>query len=552
MPHWSGRLGVVCAVLTFLGFGLLAAVQRPPFLTTDEAAHLGYAHEISRGRLPEITSEPVVPATAVQWRTERTSAPDDRYHAIWVANHPPMSYLAVAPLMWWSDVTGRPDGGLLFMRIANLAAAAIGVGLTYLLGRELSGGIRTVGVLAASLVALLPHGHGVFSQGLTDGMAFAAVTFVAWAGVICLQRGVNSRRLTLLAVATAVAAGSRIMALAVAVVVVGAVACDQLRAGPADPWRRVRACATVVVVGLLPATVLWGWFYVRNSVLYGDAAGSEFLLHRFHRAPRGSWFELLTWGHLWADRYRAFLWSDPPVDDVPAPLVATAGVAVALLGLVVVAITGRSAGRLPAAPAGQVSRRSLALVIVVAGMVALLAAQHFAGGGGRYARYLLPSVGALACLVALGTFRLSTRILPLSAVVLLGIQAFANLPVDVDPAGIRRPRDDGPMPALLEVLPATPSTRLASALLITVGLLGLGTALVSATIPRHLPRRCPSAQPLTGASGDAAISSPVRLVSRRQAWGPFVRDGSTEAQLDRLGNGGASVEVTELGVDRFP
>ena len=78
----------------FVGIALLFAFEQPPFVAPDETAHVGYAHEIADFDLPEITESPDVPDSAVQWQAERESGRDDRYRDVWVANHPPLHYLA--------------------------------------------------------------------------------------------------------------------------------------------------------------------------------------------------------------------------------------------------------------------------------------------------------------------------------------------------------------------------------------------------------------------------------------------------------------------------
>ena len=54
-------LGVVGAVVLFVGIAALFAFEQPPFAPPDETAHLGYAHEIASLDLPEVTEFPDVP-----------------------------------------------------------------------------------------------------------------------------------------------------------------------------------------------------------------------------------------------------------------------------------------------------------------------------------------------------------------------------------------------------------------------------------------------------------------------------------------------------------
>ena len=168
----------------------------------------------------------------MQWQAERESGRDDRYRAVWVANHPPLHYVVTAPLIWFSDATDRPDGGLMLMRLANIAFAAAGVVFTYLLARDLSGGGRRIGVAAAAIAALVPQGTVLFSEAMNDGLGFAAATAVVWAGVRCI--GTPSGRwergdLVALGVAAAACAGARSATLLVAVVVVLWVAVARFR-----------------------------------------------------------------------------------------------------------------------------------------------------------------------------------------------------------------------------------------------------------------------------------------------------------------------------------
>jgi hypothetical protein len=134
----SVLVGLVAIIVAFVGIGALHALQQPPFWPTDETAHVGYAHEVASFRLPEIRTVPEVPVAARQWQAERSMANDLRYRGVWVANHPPLHYVAVAPLVWISDATDATDGGLVLMRLANVAFAAVGVAFTFLLASELT------------------------------------------------------------------------------------------------------------------------------------------------------------------------------------------------------------------------------------------------------------------------------------------------------------------------------------------------------------------------------------------------------------------------------
>ena len=52
-PSVAVIVGLVAIVVAFIGIGALHALQQPPFLPTDETAHVGYAQEIASFRLSQ-------------------------------------------------------------------------------------------------------------------------------------------------------------------------------------------------------------------------------------------------------------------------------------------------------------------------------------------------------------------------------------------------------------------------------------------------------------------------------------------------------------------
>jgi hypothetical protein len=478
-------VGLVGIVVAFVGIGALHALQQPPFAATDETAHVGYAQEVASGRLPEIRRFPEVPVEARQWQAERSTANDIRYRGVWVANHPPLHYAAVAPLIWASRATGALDGGLILMRFANVAFAAVGVVFTFLLASEITRRNHRLALLAAALAALVPQGHAVFSQALNDGLGFAAGTAVIWAGARCLRRidALGRRDLMLLAATAAVAFGARAATMLLAIAVVGVVALCRFTRPAASLDVQVRRATRVAVFALGPATVLFGWFYVRNWVLYGDVGASQYLLEMFRRDRRGSVLDMLVRWSMWSDVFEGLMSPTTrrrilPPGSVVLTVLAAVGVAAAI-------VSGRISERadaqstaptaphdtLEAAPSDATTLRwQLALALVAVGLIALTIAQHASGGGNAHARYAMPAIGAAAVLVVVGMERLWSRWAPLALVGVAGWWALLNLPVEIDPVTLRRTRDDGQLPPLpLRVLPLSDGWRTGAGVLIAVG-----------------------------------------------------------------------------------
>jgi hypothetical protein len=488
-PAASDRLsttvlvGLVAIVIAFLGIGGLHALQQPPFAPPDETAHVGYANEVASFRLPEIRRFPEVPIEAREWQAERSTASDIRYRSVWVANHPPLHYVAVAPLIWGSRVVEASDGGLILMRFANVAFAAVGVVFTFLLALEITRRNQRLALLAAALAALVPQGHAVFSQGLNDGLGFAAGTALVWAGARCIRRmdDLTRRDLVILAVAAVVGFGARAATMLLAVLVVGVVALARLvhpeRPDPSVA-ERLRGAAGLVVLALGPAVLAFGWFYARNWVLYGDIGASQYLLEMFRREERGSVLEMFNRPVIWSNVFEGLL--SPSTRQRLAPPGAAVLTLVAGVGVAFVLITGRL--RVSAEPTDdqRVLRWQIGLCLATVAMIATTIAQHASGGGNTHARYAMPAIGVAAVLVVIGLERVWSKWAPLALVMVAGWWALLNLPVDVDPSLPRRVRDGGaPPPYPLRVLPLSDGWRVGAGVLIVIGVTVAAAALLA-------------------------------------------------------------------------
>jgi hypothetical protein len=427
-PPWE-VIGLAGAMLVFVASALSFALQVPHFYGTDERAHLGYAHAVAAGRLPEIDDRFDIPVEATEWQhVVDTDSPTASYRTVWVANHPPLHYALVAPLIWLSSALGRADGGVLWLRFANIAFAAVGIVFTYLLTVQLTAGARRIALAAACLVAFVPRGHYEFAQALNDGLGLAATTAAAWAAVRYLRSDHTTRGLLVLAACVAVAAGTRAAAMIAALAAVAVVALHDC----VTSSRRSRAGAAgrAAAVAVLPAVVIWGWFYVRNVVLYGDIGASSYLLERFDRSRRGSTLDMASRASLWVNMYQTLvtesLFSLRP--RRPGSIVAVIAALVAAAGLVTTAVTGRTGDAGSDGRRWTVGRWGLLVCGGVCVATVVSVAQHIGGGGSISNRYLFPALGTLAALFAIGLDRVVPRILPAAAVVLLAVSSAHYVP----------------------------------------------------------------------------------------------------------------------------
>jgi hypothetical protein len=408
---WVGLAGVVVI------FGLLAGLWLyvPAYRPNDEASHVAYARELSRGRLPRI-DRPIDPAGDA--RLGRVLAGRDPVHrTIWTANHPPLFYGLVAGPLRWGVAVGRPLWGVQAARLVSVGLAALGLVVVALVVLELVPGRPQLAVAAAGLAGLLPSFVSVSPRVYNDSLAFVTTMAVVWAVVVVLVRGLTPARVGWVAVAAGVAALSRASGLLVAALAVLGVGVAGWRAGRGrGRWRRVAAVVGWAGLVGLAVGLVAGWWYVRNRVLYGDLTGSQALLAQFNREPGPGMWDLAGDPGFWLDQHRR-LWgltiAPPGASGAPTRWLWWLGV-VPVVGLLVAGVGWLRQGARWADP-GRVWALAVGvglLGVLVGSMVQLVGHGHQA-----HARYLFPGlvVVGLAAAVGLAALPGGRRGLPTAA-----------------------------------------------------------------------------------------------------------------------------------------
>jgi len=427
---WQRRTtiaGLIGAIVFITGVAAFLAMHDPPY-QQDESSHLGYALSLRQGELPTITTPVETEGGGEHLRIAlRRPFPfsDPQTH---VANNPPFVYLASLPLVELGIRSGITDGGLLALRFVDVLGAVAAIAIAYLLGRELAGNDRFVGLVTAGLLSSVIAISLVTSVANVDGPALVATTGVTWM-MARFARTRSMRDAMWLGCWCAGAAAVRPMSLAFAAVA-GALA---LFLG----WRARGNTALVPLIVRLaaPTVVLTGWFYALNWHRYGDWTGSKGLFDKYGLQGNQSLFTVLRgpepfvkpFAYLVTEVYGRSPWW---LYRGPRHYLIT-GVAVALVVAAIVLAARSSRERPPdadarahATPTG--SRLSLAAwvcVAILALVPIVLTAQHMSGGGAGHARYLFPMLPICAAAAAL----VMTRINRWLSVVVVALFALAQI-----------------------------------------------------------------------------------------------------------------------------
>jgi MFS family permease len=332
----------------------------------DEAAHMDYAYQLWRGRLPVFEDGLLV-------------APGFGHvpHVQWVSQHPPLFYLLEAPVVGpfidrhmyvWAVFAGRAVNVLITVAVV----AAVMWAAAKVVPRR-----PDVWLLAGSVAAINPWvirvGGSIYNDNFGAVWSALVVGCTAWIA----RSGPTRWRLLIFGVCATAAFGSRIhLALVVAVCAVVLVLA----------WLFERPVRRRAIVGLASACAVaalaWSWFYLRNWKLSGSITGGhpEYWAGttRYVRKDVGL-VQAVQKVDQWLSLLRFYGW-----DDVHK----VGGV---LLWLIPVSVVGAVAAR----SWRKFSREDLLVgtaLVAVGGSIVALQMWYAAGAGAPIPRYLLPAL----------------------------------------------------------------------------------------------------------------------------------------------------------------
>jgi hypothetical protein len=286
------------------------------------------------------------------------------------------------PLVELAIITHVTDGPLLVLRVVNLLGAVAATAVAYLLGRELSGGNRFVGLATAGLVSSVIAISVVSSVAGLDGSALVATTAVSWM-TARFARTRAFRDATVLGLCCACAAAVRPMSLAFAAVAAALALIIGLRT------HGTRALAPLTLRLATPTVLLTGWFYAWNWHRFGSFAGPYAEVDT-SGVESDSLFGLLTgpevsvepFAYLVTEVYGRNPWWQ--YNGLRHYLITAIAVGVVLAAIVMAA---RSSGSDRMRPEGApVSLAAWMCSVALALVPIVLTAYHVSHGGGGHAR----------------------------------------------------------------------------------------------------------------------------------------------------------------------
>lgn len=423
---------------------LVQALVVPPFHTGDETAHLDYAVQVWTGHLP-VFEEGVTLAPHVG------SVPPVQ----WVAQHPPLYYLLLAPLVGPLVEHGHLVGALYAARALNVALVGLLVVVVAWAARRAFPGTTATGGTPTAPVAALVVGATAWvarvgGSAYNDVLAAVFATWLFGVAVSAVRSGLTWRRTALLVVVAALCLGVRLHTMVMVAVMVAVVLAGVLLRDPSDPSRRGdRARAVVLVLGVPGAVAATtGWFWLRNVRLTGSVTGGhpDWAAENLDRVVRPV-LDVLLDGGVWVRLLAVFGYGAVP-DAVGVVLLLAVPALLALLGVIRRArgpAPGIARGVVPDLPGVLIAASGAGVIVVTLVMQAL----YTAGGGSPHPRYLLLVVAPLVLLVARGLTELGVHS---NRAMAAGIAAWCAIPL-VDQAvwiAVSAPRyagtwPDGPM-----------------------------------------------------------------------------------------------------------
>ncbi|MGF1506602.1 MAG: glycosyltransferase family 39 protein, partial [Anaerolineae bacterium] len=397
----------IAAVVLFIVLGVVFSIANPIHEATDEIRHYRYVRYLADfGRLPVQSGE--------QGNAQ--------------AHHPPLYYATAALASFWINVTDplytpepNPHWGFrnweigtdnknlyihgpdeawpfrdaaLASRAARWVTVLWGAGavlFTYLISREVFPNEPAIHLTATGLIALNPmflYLGGAVNNDVPAALAAAAITYLC---VVTVRDGLTRRRAVLFGVLYGLAMLVKFNLLAMAAPIALA-----MLIAPHTEGRRFRQIAETAAIAAAAALAICGWWYVRNTILYGEPTGFLRLteIWGFREPTEGVSLTIPELCYAWTSLWGRFGYGQIPL---PTPIYTILAVVCGVggLGIMVWAVHTRREDSV---------RTRMILVLAASALVnfAVLYAYITVSPAGAMGRFFFPGLPAFVILVAAG------------------------------------------------------------------------------------------------------------------------------------------------------
>ncbi|WIB59109.1 hypothetical protein DEJ13_11645 [Curtobacterium sp. MCLR17_007] len=394
MPRFLSRLQrhdwatptVLLAVVVVMAASVARAFTTDPLGSADEPAHIDYALQVWHGHLPRFADG------------LRYTAPFGAHPPVqWVAQHPPLFYLVLAPVVGpaW-DAGHLVLATMLGRMVSVVAAGALVLACAWAASRAFPAMRRlpsAVAVVTALTGIVVVQGGSIYND------AFYAVLCALAGGVAAsaIRRGVGPRLLVAGALVGAAGMTTRLsFGIWLAAVVVGFALAHRTRLG------RLRGAAARVVAALVPlvaAGAASGWFWVRNHELTGSFSGRPTTWTGHVPREKRTDLQVVTDPDYWRGIFGAFRGALDPLTATPWLLLLVPVFLAAVAVLLHAVLRGR---RRPSSDGFVPAALVVAMFAIVTLLFTIVEIRYVAGGGGTINRYVLTVQLPIALLVAGG------------------------------------------------------------------------------------------------------------------------------------------------------
>lgn len=191
------------------------------------------------------------PLAFARWRTAATAESQRDGGGTFPGSSYPPAYYAFDAIGYSLAVGGNVIDHLYAARLWSVLCLLLTTIGVWLLAGELTGGQRSMQLVAAGAVGLWPMVSFMSAMVNPDALLYASWTWTFWAMALVIRRGLTARRLALLVLATAVAFLTKetSIALVPSVAFVVGLGFWRLRDSGREAWRRP-ALVLVLLVGL--------------------------------------------------------------------------------------------------------------------------------------------------------------------------------------------------------------------------------------------------------------------------------------------------------------